>query len=183
MFHLGDRISRAEAEDLLDFQLETSYLPPQERNLKTWPEMNSNQRAAVLSFAYNLGAHFSTSSGFRSITRVLNNRAEWTKIRATLQLYRNPGSNVEAGLLRRRNAEADLFLRPVTTAAGLSDEIPQVATLDPKDDEDMLDPALHETDNSVAIGLGVTGAIVAVALIAAAAVWFCIVKKRRTDRA
>lgn len=164
-----------EAEDLLLWQIDTKYIPPMETSIPVWGSLNSNQRSALISFAYNLGAHWYGNRNFASITRVVRNR-EWSKIRATLLLYRNPGSNVEAGLRRRRNAEADLFLKPMTNAAGLLDaEIPQ-EELSADEDEDMLDPSLH-SDSSVAIGLGVTGAIVAVALIAAVLVWVCVSKR------
>jgi GH24 family phage-related lysozyme (muramidase) len=71
--------------------------------------MNDNQRGALLCFAYNLGADFYGSSDFNTITRVLKNK-EWSKVPDALYLYRNPGSNVEAGLSRRRKAEGKLWL-------------------------------------------------------------------------
>jgi GH24 family phage-related lysozyme (muramidase) len=39
---------------------------------------------------------------------VLKNK-EWSKVPEALKLYRNPGSDVEAGLLRRRVAEGELW--------------------------------------------------------------------------
>ena len=70
--------------------------------------MNDNQRGALLCFAYNLGADFYGSPDFNTITRVLKNK-EWSKVPEALKLYRNPGTNVEAGLLRRRIAEGALW--------------------------------------------------------------------------
>lgn len=107
-FRLGEKITQQEADDLLEFQLETNYLPPLEK-ITVWPELNENQRGALLSFGYNLGAHFYGSTGFETITRNLKNR-DWGDMRRAFLLYVNPGSNVEAGLRRRRTAEADLFL-------------------------------------------------------------------------
>eukprot|EP01108_Squamamoeba_japonica_P000630 TRINITY_DN1217_c0_g2_i5.p2 TRINITY_DN1217_c0_g2~~TRINITY_DN1217_c0_g2_i5.p2 ORF type:complete len:594 (+),score=337.58 TRINITY_DN1217_c0_g2_i5:192-1973(+) len=116
-FRLGERISKQEAEDLLIYQLETDYMPYMARRIPTWKDMNSNQRGALVSFGYNLGKAWYGSSSFRTLTRVVGNKALWrTQIRSALLLYRNPGTNVEAGLRRRRNAEADLFLRPVSGA-------------------------------------------------------------------
>ena len=66
-------------------------------------------KSALISFAYNLGAGFYGSSDFNTITKVLKNK-EWSKVPEALKLYRNPGSNVEAGLLRRRTAEGKLWL-------------------------------------------------------------------------
>lgn len=106
-FHLGNIITQEEADSLLQLQLENYYLPPLKK-IPYWNEMNDNQRGALLSFAYNLGADFYGTSGFNTITKVLKNK-EWSKVPEALKLYRNPGTNVEAGLLRRRIAEGDLW--------------------------------------------------------------------------
>jgi lysozyme len=71
--------------------------------------MNDNQRGALLSFAYNLGASFYGGSNFNTITRNLREK-NWKAIPKTLEMYSNPGSNVEAGLLRRRKAEGKLWV-------------------------------------------------------------------------
>ncbi|HEY9725204.1 MAG TPA: peptidoglycan-binding protein, partial [Chroococcales cyanobacterium] len=107
---LGERITQEEADDLLIYQLDRDYLPPLEK-IPVWNELNVNQKAALLSFAYNLGARFYGSNNFQSMTRVLANK-QWDEIESTFLKYRNPGSNVEAGLKRRRLAEAKLFLTP-----------------------------------------------------------------------
>ena len=74
-----------------------------------WNEMNENQQGALLSFAYNLGAGFYGSSNFNTITRVLKEK-KWEDVPEKLLLYRNPGSSVEKGLLRRRIAEGELWV-------------------------------------------------------------------------
>jgi lysozyme len=61
-----------------------------------------------LSFSYNLGANFYGSSDFNTITRVLREK-KWNEVPKALELYRNPGTNVEKGLLRRRIAEGALW--------------------------------------------------------------------------
>jgi peptidoglycan hydrolase-like protein with peptidoglycan-binding domain/GH24 family phage-related lysozyme (muramidase) len=109
-FQLGDRITQQQADDLLLHQVENQFLPPLER-IPVWPELNVNQRGAILSFAYNLGAAFYGAPGFETISRVLRER-RWDQIESALVLYRNPGSNVEVGLRRRRLAEAALFNTP-----------------------------------------------------------------------
>jgi peptidoglycan hydrolase-like protein with peptidoglycan-binding domain/GH24 family phage-related lysozyme (muramidase) len=109
-FSLGEKITQAEADDLLTWQVERQFLPALER-IPAWSELNENQRGALLSFAYNLGAKFYGASGFSTITRVLQER-RWDQMESALLLYRNPGSNVEEGLRRRRQAEADLFNAP-----------------------------------------------------------------------
>jgi lysozyme len=106
-FNLSDKITQKEADDLLIFDIEKRFLPAL-RQIPYWNEMSENQQGALLSFAYNLGAHFYGSFGFNTISKVLKNR-EWDSIPRALELYRNPGSNVEAGLLRRRKAEGSLW--------------------------------------------------------------------------
>lgn len=106
-FMIGNTITQQEADDLLNYQLEKDYLPSLQK-IPYWNEMNENQQGALLSFAYNLGAAFYGSSDFKTITAALKNK-EWSKVPNALYLYRNPGTNVEIGLARRRKAEGDLW--------------------------------------------------------------------------
>jgi len=107
-FHLGEKISLEEANALLDFDIRNRFLPALQK-IPYWSEMNDNQRGALLSFAYNLGAGFYGSSGFNTITSNLSQK-NWKAIPETLKLYRNPGSSVEPGLLRRRVVEGKLWM-------------------------------------------------------------------------
>lgn len=109
-FKLDDKITQKEADELLLEQCRNQFLPPLKK-ISHWNEMNDNQRGALLSFAYNLGANFYGSSDFNTITRRLKFK-QWDAIPDALYLYRNPGSKVEAGLARRRKAEGDLWKRP-----------------------------------------------------------------------
>ena len=109
-FMIGNTITQEEADDLLYFQLRREFLPPLSK-IPYWREMNDNQRGALLSFAYNLGAGFYGGSNFNTITRNLREK-NWKAIPKTLEMYCNPGSNVEAGLLRRRKAEGKLWSTP-----------------------------------------------------------------------
>ena len=106
-FHLKETITQVEADDLLMFDIEQRFLPHLQK-IPYWNEMNDNQKGAILSFSYNLGANFYGSSGFNTISRVLRNK-EWAKVPDALYLYRNPGTNVEKGLARRRVAEGKLW--------------------------------------------------------------------------
>ena len=108
-FHLGDKITRERADILLDQQLRTDYYATLEKTIPYWYDMDDNQKGALLSFAYNLGAHFYGAPNFETITRVLKEK-EWDKVPDALYLYRNPGTSVEAGLSRRRIAEGDLWM-------------------------------------------------------------------------
>lgn len=107
-FLIGNTITQKEADELLYSQLNKDYLPSLQK-IPHWNEMNENQKGSLLSFAYNLGADFYGSSDFNTITKALKNK-EWNKVPEALKLYRNPGSNVEIGLLRRRTAEGKLWL-------------------------------------------------------------------------
>ena len=104
-FMIGNIITQEEADDLLYFQLRREFLPALQK-IPYWNEMNENQQGALLSFSYNLGAGFYGSPNFNTITRVLKEK-KWSEVPKALELYRNPGTNVEKGLLRRRIAEGD----------------------------------------------------------------------------
>lgn len=106
-FELGETITQAEADNLLNHQVLTAFLPPLSK-IPYFTEMSEEQVGALLSFAYNLGAHFYGSEGFETISRRLRNK-EWDLVDEALLLYRNPGSNVEEGLKRRRVAEGALW--------------------------------------------------------------------------
>lgn len=107
-FKIGRVITQKYADTLLEFDLKNRFLPALQR-IPYWGEMNENQKGALLSFAYNLGAAFYGSSNFNTITRVLKNK-EWSKVPDALYLYHNPGTSVEAGLKRRRVAEGKLWM-------------------------------------------------------------------------
>jgi len=106
-FKLGQKISQKVADDLLINQIKNEFLPTLSK-IPYWSEMTDGKRGALLSFAYNLGSGFYGSGNFSSITARLKNK-EWDKVPDALYLYRNPGSNVEAGLARRRKAEGKLW--------------------------------------------------------------------------
>ncbi len=106
-FKLGRKITQEYADKLLLFDLEQRFLPSLQK-IPYWNEMTDGQRGALLSFAYNLGAGFYGGSNFNTITKCLKNK-EWSKVPDVLYLYRNPGTNVEKGLARRRVAEGKLW--------------------------------------------------------------------------
>ena len=109
-FMIGNKITQEEADDLFYYQLRREFIPALQK-IPYWSEMNDSQKGALLCFAYNLGADFYGNPDFNTITRVLKNK-EWDKVPEALKLYRNPGTNVEAGLLRRRKAEGKLWSTP-----------------------------------------------------------------------
>ena len=106
-FRLGDKISQKQADELLIGQCKSEFIPTLSK-IPYWSEMSDGKRGALLSFAYNLGVGFYGSGDFNTITKRLKNK-EWDLVPDALYLYRNPGSNVEAGLTRRRKAEGDVW--------------------------------------------------------------------------
>jgi len=103
----GDKINVIEADMLI--RLEVDHTADKLRStVPHWKVMDDEQRSALVSFAYNLGAGFYGSAGFETISKRLRER-DWSAVPAALELYRNPGTNVEAGLLRRRRAEGKLW--------------------------------------------------------------------------
>ena len=109
---LGERLlNKTEAEELLEHQIRTTYLP-QLRRIPYWEEMNDNQRGALISFAWNVGAYFYGSSKFETITEALKEK-QWAMVPKALMLYRNPGTKVERGLRIRRQEEGQLWSRNV----------------------------------------------------------------------
>lgn len=103
----GDKTNRVEADMLL--RQEVDRIAEKLRTtVPHWGEMEDHQKCALVSFAYNLGSGFYGSTGFETISKRLREK-DWAKVPEALLLYRNPGTNVEAGLRRRREAEGKLW--------------------------------------------------------------------------
>jgi GH24 family phage-related lysozyme (muramidase) len=103
----GDRISQELADALLAGRLERDAQLLALR-IPSWRDLTLNQQAALLSFTYNCGPSWFGSSGFTTLTkRLLSDELE--QVPAALMLYVNPGGPSEAGLRRRRKAEAALW--------------------------------------------------------------------------
>lgn len=103
----GDKINVIEADLLLRQEI-ARIAAKLAGTVPHWKAMDDNQRSALVSFAYNLGSGFYDAQGFETISRCLRER-DWAAVPAAMELYRNPGTNVEAGLLRRRRAEGKLW--------------------------------------------------------------------------
>jgi GH24 family phage-related lysozyme (muramidase) len=103
----GDKLNRVEADMLLRQEVDRIAAKLRE-TVPHWREMADHQQCALVSFAYNLGSGFYGSTGFETISRELREK-DWDAVPAALLLYRNPGTNVEAGLRRRREAEGKLW--------------------------------------------------------------------------
>lgn len=99
-------ISKEDAEDLLKDdlkQFENGVL-----ELVTYPELNSNQFSALVSFAFNVGLGNLKRS---TLLRLLN---EGRPLAASQQFARwnKAAGKVLRGLTKRREAERQLFLKP-----------------------------------------------------------------------
>lgn len=103
------QVTREKALEMLENTLDKGIIYTLERKIPTWGVLNKNQRAAIASFAYNLGANFYNSDGFATISKALSKKENLGNVPAALKLYVNPGSSFEAGLRRRRQAEGELF--------------------------------------------------------------------------
>ena len=105
----GDRLASAQdAHNLLMLQVKNEFLPKLEI-IPRWAEMTEFQQGALLSFAWNLGAHFYGSNGFQTITKAL--QTDWEAVPSALKLYVRGGGKTLPGLVRRRQAESDLWVR------------------------------------------------------------------------
>jgi len=103
----GDKITVIEADMFVRTEIDQIAKKLSE-TVPHWSAMTDGRQSALISFAYNLGSGFYGSSGFETISKRLRER-DWSAVPAALELYRNPGTNVEAGLLRRRRAEGELW--------------------------------------------------------------------------
>lgn len=75
-------------------------------------KLNQNQFDALVSFHFNLGANILQGSDLLDYI----NRQQWQAAATELKLYNRAGGQVLQGLVRRREAEARLFLENVSTA-------------------------------------------------------------------
>lgn len=94
---IGDKITQQQAEDLLA-DLLPKYEAVVNRNLKV--TLNQNQYDALVSFVWNTG-------GSQTLFKMINEKADvdkWWR-----EHYITGGGKILPGLVKRRNAEADLF--------------------------------------------------------------------------
>lgn len=107
----GDKISKEEADNLMQDFVDTKIVPRLESTIPTWNEMNQNQQAALISFAYNMknGQNFYGRKGFETLTEAVSSVDNFKNVPAALRLYNKSGGKKLKGLVRRRNAEANLW--------------------------------------------------------------------------
>ena len=101
-------ITEPQAKRMLETICEKDFWNVLKETIPFWDSMSDNQRSALTSFSFNLGARFYGSPGFATISACLRDHA-WDEVPDALLLYRNPGSSFEEGLRRRREAEGALW--------------------------------------------------------------------------
>jgi len=101
----GQRISQARADELLKHDIK--WVERTVEQAVTVP-LTMNQKAALYSFIYNVGA-----GAFRSSTLLrLLNQGDYTGAQKQFQRWNKAGGKVLRGLTRRRKAEAKMFGKP-----------------------------------------------------------------------
>jgi len=130
----GDILTAVEADRLLQQKIDT-IAKRLSTTIPHWSKMRLTQQSALISFAYNLGSGFYGSTGFETISARLRTKS-WSDVPSALKLYRNPGTPVEAGLLRRREAEGAIWAQNTTvlptqsTSTSVSLKVPYEYQLD-----------------------------------------------------
>jgi lysozyme len=104
----GDKLTHEEALDHLDHHIRNVIHPKLEKSIPTWNRMNPHQKAAITSFAYNLGHNFYGRKNFETISKHLES-GNWDGVQNALQLYNKAGGKSLPGLVKRRAEEAELF--------------------------------------------------------------------------
>lgn len=102
----GLTITEDEAEARLRARLETEFEPGVERMLRV--PVSGNQFSALVSFAYNVGLRALWES---SLLRLLG-AGDTQGAAAQFGRWTKSGGRVLPGLVKRRQAEAELFLAP-----------------------------------------------------------------------
>jgi lysozyme len=112
--HASDTIHLEQADALLAGRLERddAWLA---QPIPGWAALSYHQQASLLSFTYNCGPNWFGSNGFATLSRCLQ-QGQLEQVPAALLLYVNPGGPSEAGLRRRRKAEAALWCTSPTPA-------------------------------------------------------------------
>lgn len=105
----GDRITAAEADALLAVDVAALYGRLAEMELAAGLTLGGNRRAALVSFAYNVGlAALRRSTLWRKVRRNPSDPS----IAAEFARWKYAGGKALAGLVKRRAEEAALYFQP-----------------------------------------------------------------------
>jgi GH24 family phage-related lysozyme (muramidase) len=108
---MGDTCTREQAEYYLTHEINLAKSRIVRFLEEIELELNPNQFGALVSFAYNLGAGVITNSD-RSMSIALRAK-DLDLVANTFLIYNKAGGKALTGLATRRNAERELFLKPV----------------------------------------------------------------------
>ena len=125
----GDRITQSQADAMLAAEVER-VSDKLAHSVPAWKEMSPKQRGALLSFSFNLGPNWYAAKGFETLSKRIREK-DWKAVPAALELYRNPGTSAEAGLLRRRKAEGALWAQGLVKQAVQQESPYKVKPSDP----------------------------------------------------
>lgn len=103
----GERITKERALDLLLWDVAHERMPTLRKFIKV--PLNNNELCALLSLCYNIGNGAFAKS---SIVRKLNANAPRKEVAQRFMSWTRGGGKILPGLVRRRKAEAALFLTP-----------------------------------------------------------------------
>ena len=110
----GDVVSKARAVECMEHDVLTIRKPALERGLKV--PQNDNQMAALICFAYNVGVgSVASKKGLlgSGLMRAINSGQPSATCASYFAAWNKSGGKVLSGLVRRRAAEAKLYLTPV----------------------------------------------------------------------
>ena len=105
---LGDKITKAKAEQLLRDQVQQNYAKQLFQLVPPLAKFSANQQAALISWAYNVGLGAVEQSTLRK--RLLAGEVPGKVAAEELPKWNKGDSKVLPGLVRRRAAELSLFL-------------------------------------------------------------------------
>ncbi len=103
-------------------------------------QLNDNEFAALVSFAYNVGTG---ALGGSTLLKLLNANADRTAVADQLLRWNKAGGKELAGLTRRRQAERALFLQPVVQSNNTGNLLPDGPT------EDDINRKLKEIEDDI----------------------------------
>ncbi len=107
----NDTITKAKAQELLGIQVE-QHCATFKKAIKV--PLTQNQYDALASFSYNLGSAAITNN--KTLLNAINVR-NWSAAVAQMKLYNKAGGRVLQGLVKRRKAETDLFMKEINSSS------------------------------------------------------------------
>jgi lysozyme len=106
----GDTIKKEQVDQYMQSYVNDKIIPVLSKQIPNWNQMNPNQQSSLISFGYNVGPNFYGSPKFETITKALSNQENWSQVPDALKLYNKSNGVSLPGLVRRRAAEANLWL-------------------------------------------------------------------------